>query len=510
VLGVPQVETTVQEEDTQPITQPIVAPIKQKEFDVTEPKNPETKYKTEFLLSLMHHPHLVRNIAVIGHLHHGKTCLVDNLVALTHQLEPARRGHQGKAGKREVGGLATERRYTDSRVDEQKRGLSIKASPVSLLLQSSTEKHFLFNLIDTPGHVNFQDEVTAALRLADGVLLVVDVVEGVMANTERLIRHALAERLRIVLCVNKMDRLMLELKLHPTDAYFKVRQVIEEANDVISGASGGDHPRLSPDDGSVIFASSQLNWCFSLHSFASVYADFYPDVRPEPFARRLWGDVYFQPEARTFRRKPPPGGGPRTFVQFVLEPLYKLVTQAISASETDLKATLGDLGLPMRKDEYRLDPKPLLKVVMSRFLGESYCGLVDSCVRHLPSPVAAARAKVEHTYTGDLTEQLVEGMLGCAADGLLMVNVTKMYHKPDCESFDAFGRVLSGTLRVGQQVNVLGETYSLEDQEDSAKRTVARLWIYQVRQLSEPRSPQLPRRDLTRGGVWWRPGHRLG
>ena len=470
-----QVETTVQEEDTQPITQPIVAPIKPKAFDLVEKKIPTTRYSTEFLTSLMAHPALVRNIAVIGHLHHGKTSLIDNLVQQTHVFDvPASREGLGAT-------LMKETRYTDSRVDEQKRGLSIKATPVTLLLQGSSEKHYVCNFMDTPGHVNFQDEVTAALRLADGALLVVDVVEGVMSNTERLIRHALAERLKIMLCINKIDRLTLELKLPPQDAYFKVRQVIEEVNTVLHAASGGEHARLTPEDGSVIFASSQYNFCFSLASFAGVYAEFFPGLDAAAFARRLWGDVYFQPAARNFRRKPPEGGGPRTFVQFVLEPLYKLITQTLSGSEAELKTTLIELGISVKREEHKLDPKPLLKLVLSRFLGESYAGLTDALVAHMPSPVAGARAKIEHSYSGAMTEDFVGGMLACDAEGMLMVNVTKMYHKPDCETFDAFGRVLSGTLKVGQTVNVLGETYSLDDQEDSAQRVVTRLWVYQSR-----------------------------
>ena len=226
------VETTVQEEDSQPITQPIIAPVKAKDFDFVEKKIPKTVYKPAFLQSLMAHANLVRNVAVVGHHAHGKTTLVDNLVGQTHCFDEARqkkRDAKHKEGENE--------RYTDSRVDEQKRGLSIKATPVTLLLQTLSEKHHLVNLIDTPGHTNFADEVTAALRLADGALLVVDAVEGVCPTTDRLIRHVIAEKLPIVLCVNKIDRLILELKLPPADAFFKLRQVIEEVNTVIREAS---------------------------------------------------------------------------------------------------------------------------------------------------------------------------------------------------------------------------------------------------------------------------------
>jgi len=470
-----EVETTVQEEDSQPITQPIVAPIKPKDYDIVEKKIPVTKYNLEFLTSLMPHTALVRNIAVIGHLHHGKTTLIDNLVNTTHTFEVA----QSRVGLGST--LMAERRYTDSRSDEQKRGLSIKASPISLLLQSSSEKHYVVNLIDTPGHVAFQDEVTAAMRLADGAMVVVDVVEGLMSNGERLIKHALSQRLKLILVLNKMGRLILELKLPPQDAFFKIRQVIEEVNAVVLSASGGEHPRLTPENGSVVFTSSQFNWCFTLHTFASIYSDTYPGLDAAALGRRLWGDVYFHPSTRSFRRKPPEGGGPRSFVQFVLDPLYKIATQAISESEQELKATLIDLGVPMKNAEYKLDPKPLLKLVMSRFLGETYEGLVDSAVAHLPSPCAAATDKVESTYSGSLQEDFVKGMTSCDKDGQLMVQITKMYHKPDCETFDAFGRVISGTLKVGMKVNVLGETYSLEDQEDSAERVISNLWLHQSR-----------------------------
>jgi U5 small nuclear ribonucleoprotein component len=93
---------------------------------------------------------------------------------------------------------------------------------MSLVLQGTGGKSHLLNIIDTPGHVNFVDEVACSVRLVDGVVLVVDVVEGVQINTERIIKHAVLEDLPLSLVVNKMDRLILELKLPPTDAYFKL------------------------------------------------------------------------------------------------------------------------------------------------------------------------------------------------------------------------------------------------------------------------------------------------
>lgn len=112
-------------------------------------------------------------------------------------------------------------------MDEQDRKISIKATPYSLVLPNMKGKSYVFNCIDTPGHVNFSDEVTAALRAVDGVVLVVDAVEGVMLNTERVIRHALQDGLPIVLIINKIDRLILDLKLPPNDAYLKIAHTIQ-------------------------------------------------------------------------------------------------------------------------------------------------------------------------------------------------------------------------------------------------------------------------------------------
>ena len=128
------VETTVQEEDTQPITQPIVAPLKVKNYDIVEKKPPAMRYSMDYLTSLMPHAGLVRNIAVVGHMQAGKTTLVDNLVAAAHvPVDKVRRAAESGGGGKSSEG----RRYTDTRVDEQKRGLSIKAMPVTLLLQVS-------------------------------------------------------------------------------------------------------------------------------------------------------------------------------------------------------------------------------------------------------------------------------------------------------------------------------------------------------------------------------------
>jgi len=136
--------------------------------------------------------------------------------------------------------------------------MSIKATPMSLVLPDSRGKSYLVHFLDTPGHVNFSDEVTASLRLSHGAVLILDVVEGVMINTERLLRHALQEGLAIVLILNKMDRLVLELKLPPQDAFYKIKHVLDSVNQIIldffqDEEKAYEH-KLSPERGTPPFS----------------------------------------------------------------------------------------------------------------------------------------------------------------------------------------------------------------------------------------------------------------
>lgn len=105
---------------------------------------------------------------------------------------------------------------------------------MSLVLPSTKGKSYLVNLIDTPGHINFIDEVVAGIRVADGAVVVVDAVEGVLLTTTLAIQHLVANKVPIVVVINKVDRLILELRLPPGDAYVKLKQTIEEVNTIIS------------------------------------------------------------------------------------------------------------------------------------------------------------------------------------------------------------------------------------------------------------------------------------
>lgn len=458
----PGAETMVQDEDTQPLEEPIIAPIKTKRFETLEQGVPETTYNKEFLVDLTQHPDLIRCVAVVGHLHHGKTTLMDMLIEQTHP---------------KLWSLQKEMRYCDTRFDEQKRGLSIKATPMSLVLSASSEKSYLMNLYDTPGHVNFSDEVSAALRVCDGAVIVVDAVEGVMVQTERFIKHAIAEGLAICVVINKVDRLILELKLPPTDAYYKIRHTIDEINELLAANNSGTV--VSPERGNVCFASGLMGWSFTLASFAKIYADTYGGFSSEEFAKRLWGDIYFSPSDRKFTRKAV-DGVQRTFIHFILEPLYKIYSQAVGEDQPALQTTLDELGIKIKKEDFSLDSKPLLKLILSNFFGKAN-GFTDMLVGTIPSPVVAARNKIAHAYTGPLSSRIAESMAACDKAGPLMIQITKLYTKPDCSGFDAFGRIFSGSISRGQTVAVLGEGYSFEDEEDKVIRDASRIWIHEAR-----------------------------
>ncbi|XP_064613567.1 LOW QUALITY PROTEIN: 116 kDa U5 small nuclear ribonucleoprotein component-like [Liolophura sinensis] len=463
----PEVETIVQEEDTQPLTEPIIAPVKKKKFAMAEQDLPSTVYNMEFLADLMDVPGLIRNVTLCGHLHHGKTTFIDALIEQTH---PELRATEDK-----------EMRYTDTLFTEQERGVSIKSSPVTLVMQDSKSKSYLMNLFDTPGHVNFSDEVTAAFRLSDGCVIFVDAAEGVMLNTERLIKHAVQEKMAVTICINKVDRLILELKLPPTDAYYKLRNILDEVNSIISlYAEDTENRRVSPILGNVCFASSYYRFCFTLGSFAKIYSDTYGGINEVEFARRLWGDIYFNGRTRKFTKKPPHSTSQRSFVEFILEPLYKIFAQIIGDVDECLPRLCDELGISLTKEEKKINIRPLLRLICRRFFGD-FTGLVDMCVEHIGSPQDNARSKVEHIYTGDIDTELADAMFACDPDGPLMMHTTKLYPTQDATSFHVFGRVMSGTLQANQDVKILGENYTLQDEEDSRFGQVGRLWIAESR-----------------------------
>jgi len=163
---------------------------------------------------------------------------------------------------------------------------------------------FLINLIDSPGHVDFSSEVTAALRVTDGALVVVDTIDGVCVQTETVLRQALGERIKPVVVINKVDRALLELQISKEDLYQTFARTIESVNVIISMYNEdalGD-VQVYPEQGTVAFGSGLHGWAFTLRQFANRYAKKF-GVQPDKLMAKLWGDNYFNPKTKKWSTK---------------------------------------------------------------------------------------------------------------------------------------------------------------------------------------------------------------
>jgi elongation factor 2 len=423
----------------------------------------------------------IRNMSVIAHVDHGKSTLTDSLVTKAGIIA------QAKAG---------EMRFTDTRKDEQERCITIKSTAVSMYYELSEadmefmkDKHtdgnaFLINLIDSPGHVDFSSEVTAALRVTDGALVVVDAISGVCVQTETVLRQAIAERIRPVLFMNKMDRALLELQLEQEDLYQTFQRIIENINVIISTYAPDDGPMgdimVDPTKGTVGFGSGLHGWAFSLKQFSEIYAAKFK-IEPIKLMKKLWGDQFFSAKDKKWK-KVPGEGYVRGFNQFVLDPIFKMFDAVMNFKKDVYTKLLEKLEIKLSTEDSELEGKPLIKKIMQKWIpaGETMLQLITI---HLPSPVVAQKYRAEMLYEGPADDEAALGIKNCDPNGPLMMYVSKMVPTADKGRFYAFGRVFSGKCATGQKVRIMGPNFTHGKKEDlflkSIQRTILMMGRYQ-------------------------------
>jgi len=205
----------------------------------------------EKVKELMKQVDRIRNIGIAAHVDHGKTTLSDNLIAGAGMMS------EELAGKQLV---------LDFLEEEKQRGITIQAANVSMV-HNYEGKDYLINLIDTPGHVDFGGEVTRAMRAVDGAIVVVCAVEGVMPQTETVLRQALRERVKPILFINKVDRLINELRLTPEQIMERLQQHIYKVNELIEKFAPEEYKeewKVDVQSGKVMFGSAYHNWAISV------------------------------------------------------------------------------------------------------------------------------------------------------------------------------------------------------------------------------------------------------
>ena len=368
-------------------------------------------------------------------------------------------------------------RYTDTRQDEQERGITIKSTGISMFFEYNMEagevlkvseedeaaaaasvvamgednkgptinkNSFLINLIDSPGHVDFSSEVTAALRVTDGALVVVDCVEGVAVQTGTVLRQAMAERVKPVLMVNKVDRALLELQLSGEEIYQNMVRAIENVNVIIESYKFGDFNwQVEPIKGTVAFGSGLHQWGFTLKSFARVYAAKF-NTTEEKMTEKLWGDWVFvtadgkskwvnSSSVNTNRGIDTESGSKRAFVAFIMDPIIGMF-QAVMNNELTKKGTpkahnmAQAVGVNLSEEVKKtLTGKPLLKFIMQKWIPAADA-ILEMIVVHLPSPAVAQGYRVESLYDGPLDDEAATAIRTCdTSEGApLMMYISKM------------------------------------------------------------------------------------
>jgi elongation factor 2 len=418
----------------------------------------------------------IRNMSVIAHVDHGKSTLTDSLIA--------------KAGII-AGENAGDARTTDTRKDEQERGITIKSTGVSMYFETNIldeakpNEGFLINLIDSPGHVDFSTEVTAALRVTDGALVVVDYIEGTAVQTETVLRQALGEKVIPVLMINKIDRGILELQVDGETMYQKFLRVIENVNVLIATYEDAETPheelkdlQIDPIKGTCAFGSALFGWAFTITKFAKVYAAKF-GIEKSKMMEKLWGDNYFDQKAKKWKNHSKSDDDKelkRAFVQFMMEPVIRLCKASMNGEMEKVEKMLKTLEISLKPDELKLTGKHLMKNIFQKWINAAEA-LLEMIILKLPSPIRAQKYRAAYLYEGPIDDASGQAIQNCQQDGPLMIFISKMIPTNDKGRFYAFSRVFSGVVATGQKVRIMGPNYKPGSKNDLNIKNIQRTVI---------------------------------
>ncbi|KAI8897277.1 P-loop containing nucleoside triphosphate hydrolase protein [Globomyces pollinis-pini] len=492
--------------------------------------------RTDHIKLLQQNKSCIRNICIIAHVDHGKTTLSDSLLSSNGIISSK---------------LAGKIRYLDSREDEQERGITMESSGISLFFkmveqvvdEESQEKklttnEYLINLIDSPGHVDFSSEVSTASRICDGGLLLVDAVEGVCAQTHTVLRQAIEENVKPVLVLNKIDRLITDLKQTPEEAFVHLTQILEQVNAILGSFEAHDLMRenelnselnnepkddeeeeredyyFSPEKGNVIFASAIDGWAFRTNQFAKIYATKL-GVDETKLNRFLWGKFFLDP--KTKRIISPKGLKNRQlkplFVQFILDNIWAVYENIyVNYDGPKIEKIIKSLGVKIPPRELKPPgSRNLLQSIMSQWLPLARAVLV-TVVQKIPSPIEAQSYRLAEILNsgGDSTADrstLVNAIQTCDTSDTapVVAFLSKMFSvssadlpakavtrsNEDTEEEEVligFARIYSGTIKVGQSIYILGPKYNAEDPDCDQFKTeivVERLFLLMGKEMRD-------------------------
>ena len=458
------VEVLVETEDTQSASEPLVKPeasrSKGEEYALFSQRKrniPRASFDRSYLLQLLALPERIRNVAVIGPLHSGKTSLVDLLVIQAHRRLP-HMTHKVQQGWRQL-------KYTDTMKQEIRRGISIKLNGVTIMATDLDDKSVALNILDAPGHVNFADEVAVCLEACDIALICLDVLEGVTSIVRGLIRQCERRHLEMVFVINKLDRLVLELRLPPNEVYLKLENIVNQIN-----ASVHSKRVYSPELSNVLFASTKLGFTFSIEEFVLKYYCHTGQLRSRAaeITSKLWGDFTFtsaNSSDHKFDRIKDRNTQNPAFLDFILLPFYKIITHTLTLTEASLpkfiKVLRDNFQIKFENQILeqlpRMDPLPLLKYICQSVFDTTNKGLIHSFT------------KIRYRYD-ELSKDYGQSKW-VTSDGTVpitpvLARVLKVLDYGGEEY--AIVRVYSGTLKVGMTVTVLDA-----DKENDGEESVA-------------------------------------